>query len=170
MYVSACVYVYICVCVCSLLTENQMASKLVKLGYFGGIVILILSSIIFFTPQLTKDHRDFPLAQAFQRELTKAATAEQLGDTDTAYKHLGRAHIIGQRKIDLHIRAHASMLRMAISIGDVREVFGQLMRLLLVVPGHIINRLPIGNTGLANVSAFKPMTAPADLQELLDRS
>jgi len=60
------------------------------------------------------------------------------------------------------------MLRVAWSSGDGREVRGQLLRLALVPLGHLMGRLPLGNTGGASVSAFQPMDVPAELQRLLD--
>ena len=40
---------------------------------------------------------------------------------------------------------------------DLAELNGQLLRLLLVPLGHLLGRLPLGNTGRANISAFQPM-------------
>jgi hypothetical protein len=51
---------------------------------------------------------------------------------------------------------------------DGREVAGQLLRLLLAVPGSLTGRYPVGNTGGAAVSAFRPMPIPDDLRALLD--
>jgi hypothetical protein len=50
---------------------------------------------------------------------------------------------------------------------DGREVAGQLLRLALAVPGSLTGRYPIGNTGGADVSAFRPMPIPEDLRALL---
>ena len=54
------------------------------------------------------------------------------------------------------------------SAGDRREVAGQLMRIALVPVGHLIGRLPVGNTGGANVSAFKPMVISPELERLIE--
>jgi hypothetical protein len=40
--------------------------------------------------------------------------------------------------------------------------------LLLAPLGSLTGRLPIGNTGRSNVSAFLPMAIPQDLRELED--
>jgi hypothetical protein len=50
---------------------------------------------------------------------------------------------------------------------DGRETVGQLARVLLAVPGSVSGRYPVGNTGGADVSAFRPMTVPDDLRPLL---
>ena len=38
----------------------------------------------------------------------------------------------------------------------------------LVPVGHLVGRLPVGNTGGSNVSAFKPMAIPPDLERLIE--
>jgi hypothetical protein len=60
------------------------------------------------------------------------------------------------------------MLRAAVDLADAREVRGQVVRLLLTPIGHLFNRLPQGNTGRANVSAFAPMPIAPDLQQMLE--
>lgn len=60
------------------------------------------------------------------------------------------------------------MLRAAWAASDGRELHGQLIRLLLVPLGHLLGRLPRGNTGRSIVSAFAPMNVPADLKQLLE--
>ena len=59
------------------------------------------------------------------------------------------------------------MLLIGWSAGDRRQVMGQLMRIALVPVGHLAGRLPVGNTGGANVSAFKPMAIPPELERLI---
>ena len=43
-----------------------------------------------------------------------------------------------------------------------------MMRIALVPVGHLLGRLPVGNTGGANFSAFKPMDIPPDLERLIE--
>jgi hypothetical protein len=59
------------------------------------------------------------------------------------------------------------MLWLALCTVDGRELAGQSYRLLLTPFGHLFNRLPLGNTGRSNVSAFKPMPIPEELREIL---
>jgi hypothetical protein len=47
-------------------------------------------------------------------------------------------------------------------------VSGQVLRIALVPLGHLLGRLPRGNTGAANVSAFAPMAIAPDIERLLD--
>ncbi len=48
------------------------------------------------------------------------------------------------------------MLDFAFDQRDLREVVGQIVRLVLAPLGALIGRIPIGNTGRSDVSAFKP--------------
>jgi hypothetical protein len=82
---------------------------------------------------------------------------------------LERLHIIGQFNIKLHYHSHWLMFNEAINDKNLRECFGQLMRLFLVLPGHLFRRLPEGNVGTSRVSAFVPMAVPEDLKKLMKK-
>jgi hypothetical protein len=103
---------------------------------------------------------------AFADEMQRAAAARNSGDLDTAFHHLERAHILGQRSTWLHLRSHVAMLRIGWQRRDTRELIGQFTRL---VAAALFSRIwvPVGNTGGANVSALRPMPLPEDLQRLL---
>ena len=90
------------------------------------------------------------------------------GDARAAFAQLERAHVLGQTRFRQHIQVHLGMLRAGWLLRDGREVAGQLLRLALVPVGHLSGRLPIGNTGGANVSAFVPMPISPELQRLID--
>lgn len=96
------------------------------------------------------------------RELA-AFAATKNRDRAAAWRSLERAHILAQPFLMSHGGIHVRMLRFAIELGDWREALGQVFRLLLVPIGNATGRLPVGNTGRANVSAFDPMPIPADL-------
>lgn len=82
---------------------------------------------------------------------------------------LERAHVLTQRRPWLHARTHWLMLRAGWQLGDVREVLGQLPRILAAL---LFSRIwvPLGNSGRARVSAFKPMPLSAELRRLLDQA
>ena len=84
-----------------------------------------------------------------------------------ALDQLERAHVLGQHDFVRHAQVHVLMLCAAWALGDRREIRGQLLRLALVPLGHLFRRLPAGNTGRSNVSAFAPMDVPPDLRRLL---
>ena len=90
------------------------------------------------------------------------------GDAHAAFAQLERAHVLGQTRFVPHLRVHLRMLRVGWRQRDGREVLGQLLRIALVPVGHLTRRLPLGNTGGANVSAFRPMPVPPELQRLVD--
>lgn len=81
---------------------------------------------------------------------------------------LEAAHVVGQTRLSLHWQSHRHMLAYARELGDRREVAGQWLRLALVPLGHLLQRLPIGNTGRAAVSALQPMQPPIAVQRLVD--
>lgn len=98
------------------------------------------------------------------------ATFEQSradGDITTAWRALERAHIVSQPYLGPHLSSHRAMLGFAIAQRDRREVIGQIVRLALAPLGELTGRIPLGNTGRANVSAFQPMQIPDDLKRAL---
>ena len=111
---------------------------------------------------------------AYDAAMAAARASLTLSSPALALAQLERAHVLGQRDFIRHWRdfirhwhVHGLMLRAAWQLADGRELRGQLLRLALVPLGHLFKRLPMGNTGRANVSAFAPMAVPADVQRLL---
>ncbi|MBL8778321.1 MAG: DUF3703 domain-containing protein [Acidimicrobiales bacterium] len=96
------------------------------------------------------------------------AAAQAAWDNDAAWAALERAHILSQPWAGPHVRCHLKMLVLACRTRDIREVAGQLFRSVLAGPGSMTGRIPLGNTGRARVSAFKPMPIPVDLAAVLD--
>ena len=83
-----------------------------------------------------------------------AAAPEQMEDR---WDWLIAAHVAVQQQYALHWRVHWEMLRFALETRNYREVAGHFLQLALVPLGHAVGRLPAGNTGRANVNAFRPM-------------
>lgn len=96
-------------------------------------------------------------------EMSQFEAAQAEGDIDTAWHSLERIHIISQGFGIMHLSSHWRMLLYVWALRDTKEVFGQLTRLALAPVGNLTGKLPFGNTGRANVSAFLPMELPADL-------
>ena len=88
-------------------------------------------------------------------------------DLDSAFAHFERAHVLGQWYVRTHTAAHVGLLRVAWRRRDLREIVGQLLRLPGGMLGSALGRVPRGNTGGANVSAFREMPIPPDLRSLL---
>lgn len=107
------------------------------------------------------------LLTAYRDELSAGHAALKSRDFAEAFRRYERAHILGQRRTGLHVRAHVAMLRVAWRKGDMKELIGQVTR---IAAAALFSRVwvPEGNTGGANVSALKPMPIPEDLRRFLD--
>lgn len=86
---------------------------------------------------------------------------------ETRWNWLIAAHVAVQQQYSLHWRVHWEMLLFALETRDYREAAGQVFRLALVPLGHASGRLPLGNTGRANVNAFRPMALSDQTRALL---
>jgi hypothetical protein len=107
------------------------------------------------------------LMAALRAELEGYYNARRAKDIHGQWDTLERAHVLSQRLFVQHLGVHALMLGLAIRSSDRSEVMGQLARLALVPLGHLTGRIPVGNTGRSNVSAFCPMPVPDDLAGLV---
>lgn len=83
------------------------------------------------------------------------------------WRCLEAAHVLGQARFMPHLRTHWAMLSLAWRTRDGREMAGQVFRLALVPLGHLLGRLPLGNPGRANVSAFQPFPVREDLRHMI---
>ncbi|UZH55355.1 DUF3703 domain-containing protein [Salinimicrobium tongyeongense] len=102
----------------------------------------------------------------YLRELVQYKWAFRQGDFIHAWHHLERAHIIGQAYPYEHSYAHWLMLKFGIAVKDAKEILGQLPRLLVGGVKSFVGKIPLGNTGGANVPPLRPMPVPQDIQEL----
>jgi hypothetical protein len=111
-----------------------------------------------------------PARSELRLALDAARSARRDGDIESAWHHLERAHILSQPWALAHVRVHAVMLSTAVEGRDVRETFGQVVRLVVAGPGSLSGRFPEGNSGRSRVSMFAPMPIPSDLQRILSDS
>lgn len=95
------------------------------------------------------------------------ASARHADSAAQAWLYLEAAHVVGQLHFRPHLQTHVQMLRLALTRWDWPEAAGQLLRLALVPLGHLSGRLPLGNPGRANVSAFQPLPVRAELADLI---
>ncbi len=102
-----------------------------------------------------------------EAELVAAEAAERVGDASTGFRHLERAHVLSQRSTVQHVRVHLRMLRWALRHHDMSEAIGQGLRVIGAATKTWVGLVPDGNTGGANVSAFKSMQIPDDLAVLI---
>jgi hypothetical protein len=101
--------------------------------------------------------------QLVAEEVAAFVASRTAGNSMAAWRALERAHIVSQPYLGLHLASHWGMLRYALQERDFGEGLGQGLRLVLALLGAIFGRVPVGNTGRSNVSAFRPMPIPHDL-------
>ncbi len=101
-------------------------------------------------------------------EMAAFAAARAARNVSAAWTALERAHIVSQPHLGPHIACHWAMLGFAVGQGDWREAAGQIVRLVLAPVGALTGRIPSGNTGRSNVSAFQAMPIPDDLASQLN--
>ncbi len=107
------------------------------------------------------------LEEHIEAEIASAAELSEAGDDDAAFRHLERAHVLGQASTYQHTRVHMLMLKHGLKTRDAREVAGQVLRIAGAATKTPLGIYPKGNTGGANVSPIKPMPVPDDLAEVL---
>ena len=110
---------------------------------------------------------DLPLLNAL---LAQARRVNPVQNTAQRWLLLEAVHVVGQTRLLPHARVHALMLATAWQQRAAAEWIGQAMRLALVPLGHLSGRLPLGNTGRSNVSAFAPMAVTLTLTDAIDVS
>ncbi|MCU1290513.1 MAG: hypothetical protein JWN60_2742 [Acidobacteria bacterium] len=103
-------------------------------------------------------------------EVERAEKLAAEGDLASAFRHLERAHVLGQAITFEHARVHWLMLKIGWRRKDFREIFGQIFRIAGASTKTPFGIYPTGNTGGANVSPFKPMPVPEDLHLILKQA
>ena len=108
------------------------------------------------------------IKQAYNEELKQYSFCLENKRFGNAWFHLERSHIIGQSYPIEHTYSHWLMLKFGFRQKDTKEVFGQIIRLLVGGWKSFINHVPLGNTGGANVPPLKRMPIPNDIEKVLD--
>ncbi|MCC6326998.1 MAG: DUF3703 domain-containing protein [Acidobacteria bacterium] len=110
---------------------------------------------------------DLSLEEHIEAEIALAAELSKAGDDEAAFRHLERAHVLGQASTYYHTRVHLLMLKHGIKTRNIRETAGQVLRVAGAATKTPLGIYPKGNTGGANVSPIRPMPVPDDLAEIL---
>jgi len=108
------------------------------------------------------------LKSAFEKEMSLGKVFFARGEYDDAFRHFERAHVLGQFHVLPHARSHLWMFFIGIRTRDFREIRGQLLRIPLGIIGSALGKVPLGNTGGANVRLSATMPIPDDLKPYLD--
>ena len=88
-------------------------------------------------------------------------------DVSVAWRHLERAHILGQPWAVEHTEVHWEMLKFGFRIKNQREIMGQIPRLLVGGVKSFVGKIPVGNTGGADVPPLQPMEVPEDIKAMM---
>ncbi len=103
----------------------------------------------------------------FRREIILHNEKLTKGHLQEAWRHLERAHILGQSYPFQHSEVHWLMLKFGFFIKDWKEIRGQILRLFVGGVKFFVGMVPVGNTGGANVPPLLPMEIPDDLQQII---
>lgn len=116
-------------------------------------------------------HTSMParLKPYFFQELADSSGLFARHDFQNSWRHLERAHIIGQPYPYHHTLVHWKLLHFGIKSKDLKEIIGQMPRLLLGGVKSFLGEIPVGNTGGANVPPLQPMEIPADLEMIIEQ-
>ena len=106
----------------------------------------------------------------YQQELTAYLNLWKQGHIVEAWRHLERAHILGQSYPMEHTAVHWYMLLFGFKTRNAKEIVGQLPRLVVGGLKSWAGRIPLGNTGGANVPPLRPMPIPEDLQRIISHA
>ncbi|MGE3608589.1 MAG: DUF3703 domain-containing protein [Bacteriovoracaceae bacterium] len=100
------------------------------------------------------------------RELNLFKQARSNREYKKCETYLGRAHILSQKSIFAHLAVHFIMFMYAFGKRDYREMRGQVLRFFVVVPGHLLGKVPLGNTGWSTMKLTETGSIPEDLKQI----
>ena len=103
-----------------------------------------------------------------ETELLAALSTEFAGKQQLAFLHLERAHLLGQSSTFQNVRVHWLMFCWGWRQRDARECIGQLMRIVGAATKTAVGFVPTGNTGGSNISPFKVLPIPHELNRILE--
>lgn len=110
------------------------------------------------------------IASCIKYEIARANNARFAGNYQREFIHLERAHVLGQESTFWHIKVHLLMLMWAFRNNSIKEIFGQIIRILGAVVVTPLGLVPLGNTGGSNVSPFKKMPIDTELDSLIKKA
>jgi hypothetical protein len=117
---------------------------------------------------MTKTKERTMIDEAVNHEIAIAEELAASGNPQLAFHHLERAHFLRQASTYHHTRIHWRMWKLGFTLGSIREIWGQFIRIVGAATKTPFGIYPRGNTGGADVWFFRPMQIPPDLQKVLD--
>mgnify|MGYP003680723614 CR=1 FL=1 len=110
------------------------------------------------------------LAPYFKEQIKKYSIEYNAGNLENAWMHLEKAHILGQRYPYEHSYVHWKMLQFGFKIKSLKEIFGQIPRLIFGGVKSFVGKVPVGNPGGANVPPLKPFPIEKELQDIFAKT
>ena len=104
----------------------------------------------------------------YRKELLHAKNEFDKKHYQQSWHHLEWAHILTQPYPYEHTAVHWKMLKFGIKIKNTKEVIGQIPRLIFGGVKSFVGKIPVGNTGGANVPPLKKMEIPEDLLSIIN--
>jgi hypothetical protein len=134
------------------------------LAAINSFQVLLFSEVTVMNQPYFKSNYAQNIRPYVQQELQSAADRNSQGQTLLAFTHLERAHVLGQASTAHHVRVHWRMFLWGLQQRDAKECLGQIFRIIGAATKTVFGWIPYGNTGGTNVSPFKPMEVPAELE------
>ena len=106
----------------------------------------------------------------YEKELSLARDLLVSKKYHLSWHHLERAHILGQPYAIEHTIVHWKMLCFGFKIKNTKEIIGQTLRLFFGGIKSFVGKVPVRNTGGANVPPLRSMEIPADLKLIIDQA
>ncbi|MCW8109058.1 DUF3703 domain-containing protein [Alteromonas ponticola] len=106
---------------------------------------------------------------AVKREIKLAELSAARLNYLKQFMHLENAHVLGQHSTFWHTYVHWKMFKWGVKHKSIKEITGQLFRMVGAITKTPFGLLPMGNTGGANVSPFKAMPLKPEHARLLNK-
>lgn len=100
--------------------------------------------------------------QEFYNQIILYKKALKNNSFKVSFYHLENAHILGQKHLYRHTLSHVYMLIYGIKTKNLKEILGQITRILASLFFTNI-WVPKGNTGGSNISPIKPIPVRREL-------
>ena len=104
------------------------------------------------------------LKTEFYHQLKLGKEVLKKNNFQVSFYHLENAHILGQKHLIRHTISHYYMLVFGIKTKSIKEIFGQITRIIASLLFTLI-WVPKGNTGGANISPIKIMPIRKELKK-----
>ena len=103
-------------------------------------------------------------------ELGEARVQRNKGQVDIEFEHLENAHVLGQESSFHHVKVHLLMLLWGVRNRSLKEIMGQIFRIIGAATKTVFGLVPQGNTGGSNVSPFKTMPISKDYLQIIHKA